>query len=152
MKLIYTLSIIFFICFNSSKNYFNYEKKTSVKLEKMIRITNPKNIFTTLNSTQQINPIFNDEKKSIYLKFKEFELEIYDTEIYNNQRLSLDTILGDTVCLGLMITDSIDNKIIKIKQIYEGKINVFQQLENSLTISDRGPHCDLINWHHYKTA
>lgn len=84
----------------------------------------------------------------IHLKFKEFELVIDSTEVWDEEE-RLKTILLDTAIVYLELGESIEGRKIRINKLYLGNIKVYQRFENSVTIMNEGPHCDLTEWKHY---
>lgn len=61
---------------------------------------------------------------------------------------SLKTVLTEVQVqseLGL----SIENALIKVSSTTLDNIQVEERFETSISISDEGPHCDLVDWKHY---
>lgn len=85
--------------------------------------------------------------KRIEIKFDELvlqmELEVWDA--YGD----LKNIQKDTAKVYLELGDTPEGKKVKIKQSNFKNIEVFQRHENSVTIMNEGPHCDLTEWKHY---
>lgn len=89
----------------------------------------------------------NQLHKKIEIKFKDFsvqmELDVWDEnedlKKTHNGNAKIYVELGDTP----------EGKKVKIKQSKFKKIEVFQRHENSVTIMNEGPHCDLTKWKHY---
>ena len=90
----------------------------------------------------------NHSENDFVLKFNEFELIIDSLEIWDAEN-KLNTIQKDSAIVYLELGETIEGKEIKIIQKKEGAIKVFQRFENSITIMDEGPHCDLTGWEHY---
>jgi len=40
---------------------------------------------------------------------------------------------------------------LKVALQKEGEIKLYQSFENSITIINEGPHCDLVKWKHYNS-
>ena len=84
------------------------------------------------------------------LKFKTFEMSIDSIDIWNDE-VDLKEHNSDTVIVYLDLGSSIEEKKIRIKQLLEGRLRVFQSYENSITIMNEGPHCDMNDWKHYNS-
>lgn len=84
------------------------------------------------------------------LKFKTFEMSIDSIDIWNDE-VDLKLHNSDTVIVYLALGSSVEDKKIRVKQILEGGLRVFQSYENSITIMNEGPHCDLNDWKHYNS-
>ncbi len=85
--------------------------------------------------------------KKLKIKFNDFWFEM-ETEVSDYQG-ELKKIQKDTANIFLGLTESVENKRIKINQVKYKHIAIFQRHENSITVMDSGPHCDLIEWLHY---
>lgn len=59
------------------------------------------------------------------------------------------TVLGDTARVYLDLGDTPENKLFTLKHTEYKEVRIFQRHENSVTISQEGPHCDLFDWKHY---
>lgn len=55
----------------------------------------------------------------------------------------------DTVYVTVELGDSPEGKIISITNKNYKRIGIFQRHENSVTIMNEGPHCDLTEWEHF---
>lgn len=84
----------------------------------------------------------------ILVKFKEFQIEIDSVSIWNEDK-KLNQFQKDTAFVFLDIGETIEGFTAKIKKNKEVNIKVYQRFENSITIMNEGPHCDLIDWKHY---
>ncbi|WP_282135016.1 SH3 domain-containing protein [Seonamhaeicola maritimus] len=92
-------------------------------------------------------------KKRFRVGFENFtvEFENLDAEMIDNPQLSThaSTNLDAIVEMG----ETLENKTIRIRHHSKyKKIEVFQRHENSISISNEGPHCDLTDWKHYYSA
>ena len=86
-------------------------------------------------------------KKRIEIKFPDLSIQM---EIYPEYDEVGDVISqNDTARVYLGLTETPEGKKIKLKHSNFKKIEVFQRYENSITIMDEGPHCDLTEWKHY---
>ena len=100
------------------------------------------------NMLEQVN-----EERFVYcnsnrLEFKEIVLILDDNETWSILK-NLDRDNEDTLIVSLDLGQSIYDQTIEIEQKSEGVVTVYQRYENSITIMDEGPHCDLIDWKHY---
>lgn len=89
----------------------------------------------------------NQLSKRIEIRFQDFSL-LMELEIWDENR-ELKKIQNDTAKVYLEFGETPEGKKIKIKQSKFKKIQVFQRYENSVTIMNEGPHCDLTEWKHY---
>ncbi len=85
---------------------------------------------------------------SLKIQFTDFQIIIDSLEVWDNKG-KLKEIQKDTAIIYLELGASIESKKIRFSQSKFNKIEVYQRFENSITISDEGAHCDLINWKHY---
>ena len=85
---------------------------------------------------------------NIIVKFEDFSLIIENIKAWDENN-ELEKIQNDTVLISLDIGEIITNNLIKIFDSKYDKIKIYQRFENSITINNEGPHCDLINWKHY---
>ena len=103
-----------------------------------------KNIIAEAQETETPDP-------NRVLRFQEFAIKLDSVGIYDDEG-QLSEILGDSVYLYLDIGASIEG----VKLTLEGvsgadNIVVEQCYETSLGVSDEGPHCDLLDWKHYRS-
>ncbi len=83
---------------------------------------------------------------SITLHFKDFSLKICNLICYDK----LDsTIVSDTCGLWSEMGYRIEGQQIFLLQNTLKKISIEQCYETTLSVSNEGPHCDLINWEHF---
>ncbi|SHF05488.1 SH3 domain-containing protein [Psychroflexus salarius] len=85
--------------------------------------------------------------KRIEIKFKDFSLKM-ELEVWDKNE-TLYKVQKDTAKVYVKLGETPEGKKIKIKQSKFKKIEVFQRHENSITIMNEGPHCDLTEWKHY---
>lgn len=85
--------------------------------------------------------------KRIEIKFRDFSLQM-ELEVWDENE-TLKTVHIDTAKVSLELGETPEGKKIKIKQSKYKKIEVFQRHENSISIMDEGPHCDLTEWKHF---
>lgn len=85
--------------------------------------------------------------KRIEIKFEDFSLQI-SLEIWGEKKV-LNKIHTNTAEVGVSLGSRTEGKKVKVKHTKFKKIEVFQRYENSVTIMNQGPHCDLRQWKHY---
>lgn len=92
-------------------------------------------------------------KRHYKIPFKEFTIYVQDFDNYLRLGLSDNLVENDTIRIPLDLGETIQNKTIRIKHHQEFRtIEVFQKHENSITVMNEGPHCDLVNYEHYLSA
>lgn len=88
-----------------------------------------------------------DTDKYAFIKFSDFEIGFYDVEFWapedNPSAPDEDTILID-----LDLASTVEGKPIFIKNTILDDIRIDQQFETSLTMTNEGPHLDLLDWKH----
>ncbi len=84
---------------------------------------------------------------SITLEFTHFDFTIIHHSIYKDRIIDKQT--EDTIQLYLDLGEYLDSAIIEIHHGGLYNIDIYQMYENSLTINNEGPHCDLVDWEHY---
>jgi hypothetical protein len=85
--------------------------------------------------------------KRIEIKFQDFSLQM-ELEVWDENG-ELKKVQNDTAKVYVELGETPQGKKIKIKQSKFKKIEIFQRYENSVTIMNEGPHCDLTEWKHY---
>jgi len=85
--------------------------------------------------------------KRIKIRFQELTLQM-DLEAWDEKE-ELKKIQGNNVQVYLELGETPEGLKVKISDAKFKKIEVFQRHENSVTIMNEGPHCDLIEWQHY---
>ena len=85
--------------------------------------------------------------KRIEIKFQDFSLQM-ELEVWDENG-ELKKVQNDTAKVYVELGETPQGKKIKIKQSKFKKVEVFQRYENSVTIMNEGPHCDLTEWKHY---
>jgi len=128
---IFILLLIFSISCQKTETKNNVDLKNEIK----------KNKVKTSPKTDTLNTI----------NFKDFSLEFEIAELEKDEYYK-DKPKTDSIYLILTdLAETIEGKTIKIdlknKEISDMKIE--QCYETSITISNEGPHCDLIEWKHY---
>ena len=84
------------------------------------------------------------------IKFEDFIIKIENLKLFQQDRLLDRTYLADAE-FSLEIGESVEGKIIKLENSSLTEITIEQAYETSITIMNEGPHCNLINWKHYKS-
>ena len=112
----------------------------------------------------KISTTDNDDSTNIGYVFNGY---LTETELRKRFKISFDTFTltvdsleawasktnKDTVNIDIDLGETIEGKIIRIKHHVDYKnIQLFQRHENSITIMDEGPHCDLTDWKHYYSS
>lgn len=87
-------------------------------------------------------------KERVEIKFNDFILELDNIGLMGDLTV-LSKVQKDTAKVSLDLSGTPENKFLKIIQKKYKKIEVFQRYENSITIMDEGPHCDLTEWKHF---
>ena len=100
-------------------------------------------VFNGYLTPQKIN-------KRLKIHFEDFLFEIEELEIWDEEK-ELNKVQKDSARAFVELGDSPEGKFIRIKQKKYKKVEIFQRFENSITIMDEGPHCDLTEWEHYNS-
>ncbi|MBT8265662.1 MAG: SH3 domain-containing protein [Bacteroidia bacterium] len=91
-------------------------------------------------------------KKPFKIPFKEFTIYIDDLDAFHNEKFR-SVILADTASVGIELGASPENKSLKVQHHQDFKtIEIFQMHENSISIMNEGPHCDLLDYVHYNSS
>ncbi len=93
---------------------------------------------------------FTTKKNIVRLIFKEFAIEIDSLEVWDEEG-NLKKVQKDTARIYLELGETIEGRALKIIQQKEGRIKLYQRFENSVTVMNEGPHCDLTEWKHYNS-
>lgn len=102
-------------------------------------------VFNGFLSAEKLEP------RSI-IEFEPFDIEIHNLQLRPTEK-NYSGIIKDSAYYYVDLGNSPESKFVRIKpnQHYK-KIEVYQAVETSITVSDEGPHCDLVNWKHHKSA
>lgn len=84
---------------------------------------------------------------SLEFTFTDFDFTIYNASFYENR--IINGINKDTVSTYLELGEYLDSATIEIHHGGVHNIEIYQMHENSISIQNEGPHCDLIDWKHY---
>lgn len=103
-------------------------------------------LMLSFNLLAQVNE--GDTAKEIIIRFDNLSLQIDDIDVWDENG-TLKRTHKDTVKIDLDIGELLTgNKISVLNSDYD-QIRIFQKFENSVTIMNEGPHCDLVDWKHY---
>lgn len=88
------------------------------------------------------------DDNDVSIMFPAFTIVMDSTEVWDEQGV-LDNVQGDTAAIYVEFGDHPWDKRVAIFPSIQGEVKVFQRFENSITIMNEGPHCDLIDWKHF---
>lgn len=77
------------------------------------------------------------------------ELEIFFDSLYIWNEGNLSGTDSDTCRIYLELGETIENRTLQIKSKANVKLKFYQRYENSITVMNEGPHCDLTEWKHF---
>ncbi len=97
------------------------------------------------------NKALNNQKNTTKIQFQNFTVFIDSLEAFDENNV-LKQVQKDTAIIYLEFGESIEGKKISIQQSKFSEVDIYQRFENSITVSDEGPHCDLTAWKHYNSA
>ena len=87
-------------------------------------------------------------KESIEVDYKNLNLKIKDIKTVDEFKVK-SFFDSDTISVDVELGDTPEGKTLILKHKDYKRISIFQQFENSISISNEGPHCDLTEWKHY---
>ena len=91
-------------------------------------------------------------KRRYTISFDEFSVS-FDALDASRTESGLGAQANDTITVALDLNETLDKKTIRIKHhVGYRHIEVLQKHENSITIMNEGPHCDLIKWKHFYSS
>lgn len=90
----------------------------------------------------------NKMPKIINVKFPEANVHINNLSIVDDDDVR-HLVNENNLIIGVDLGDSPEKKTIIIKDNKYKNVKILQRYENSITIMNEGPHCDLIDWEHY---
>jgi hypothetical protein len=90
----------------------------------------------------------NKMPKIINVKLPEANIHIKDLTIVDDDAVH-HLIHENNLVIGVDLGHSLENKTITIEDNKYKSVKIIQRYENSITINNEGPHCDLIDWKHY---
>jgi hypothetical protein len=89
-----------------------------------------------------------DEDTIADIKFPQLSVSINRLLVYDEGK-QLNNIQTDTVYLGVELGETIEAQKITVTSELLTNITVEQRYETSVSISEEGPHCDMLDWKHY---
>lgn len=101
------------------------------------------------------NGFLTEEKLNKHFKVSFDEFTVYIEGLYDSQLEKRDDLENkkDSINVFLELGESVLNKKLRVKHHQEFRtIEVFQKHENSITVMNEGPHCDLIDYKHYLSS
>ncbi|WP_282126297.1 hypothetical protein [Marinifilum flexuosum] len=101
-----------------------------------------------LELDKELKQVDTTAKNGISIKFEEFTLLIDDIEVWEEGG-ELNQTHGDTVKVYPEIGEILGGNSMRIITTKYSNIEIFQRFENSITIMNEGPHCDMLEWKHY---
>ena len=145
-NIILIFTIVLFGCGEDKKtSTIKNEQESSTIIEEVDTSITVKEIAEskTKNETQS-----NDNLLKI--SFEEFSIEIDSVEVWDEEG-KLKEQQKDTAKIYLELGETIEGQILKVHEIKKGEIRIYQRFENSVTVMNEGPHCDLTEWKHYNS-
>ena len=145
-NIILIFTIVLFGCGEDKKtSTIKNEQESSTIIEEVDTSITVKEIaeLKTKNETQS-----NDNLLKI--SFEEFSIEIDSVEVWDEEG-KLKEQQKDTAKIYLELGETIEGQILKVHEIKKGEIRIYQRFENSVTVMNEGPHCDLTEWKHYNS-
>ena len=139
-----TLVLIGCIEAKKSSTYPNENKPSTTTEKAETSIVEQRDNLQTLENELLIN------EKLLQIRFGEFTIEIDSLEIWDEQG-KLKEQQKDTAIIQLELGATIEGQKLKVRSIKNGKIRIYQRFENSVTVMNEGPHCDLTEWKHYNS-
>ncbi|WP_370390151.1 SH3 domain-containing protein [uncultured Winogradskyella sp.] len=99
------------------------------------------------------NGFLSPEKLEEPIELRHYGLTMRLKNLKTNDEFKRHTLHDkDTIRINVALGDSPEGKIITINNKGYKHISIFQQFENSVTIMNEGPHCDLTEWKHYYSS
>lgn len=78
-----------------------------------------------------------------------FEITISHNSFYEDR--VVNQIKNDTTLFYLDLAEYLDSATIEIHHDGIHTVDIYQMYQNSITIMNEGPHCDLVDWKHYNS-
>jgi len=104
-------------------------------------------LFTSL-VYPQISAGQENEITSPTIRFAQFSIQFFDVTIWGDSE-KLDNVSSDSLLLYLDLGETVQDLKIKIGDSELTQLRIFQQYETSLSITNEGPHLDLLKWKHF---
>lgn len=130
------------------------DKKTSTNKNEQ----EPSSIIEEVNTSITVNEIAGSKTENepqsndnlLKIRFEEFSIEIDSVKVWDEEG-KLKEQQKDTAKIHLELGQTIEGQILKVNVIKNGEIRIYQRFENSVTVMNEGPHCDLTEWKHYNS-
>jgi hypothetical protein len=90
-------------------------------------------------------------RKGLVLQYDKVTLCFDSIDPYSEQYYRVIDAQNDSVVYYLDLGENIDNQYVKVVADSNYTIQIYQQVEASVTIMNEGPHCDLVDWSHYNS-
>jgi hypothetical protein len=123
-------------------------KKTSEQLVKL----EASDVIDTTEITKEpkltVQKIQLDSSKITHIHISGIDVGFYEVDLWNPEQEVISTDC-DTALVSPDIGSTIQGKLLLINSSGISDLKVEQQYETSITISNEGPHLDLIDWKHY---
>ncbi|WP_088342357.1 hypothetical protein [Robiginitalea sediminis] len=91
---------------------------------------------------------FAQERQGLDLEFPPFTLHFEPVETLETPGKGV--VFQDTARVYLGLGETLEHTRMRFTFKEKGTLQVRQRFENSLTVMDEGPHCDLTEWKHYR--
>lgn len=144
----YTLILLFVLISCNHKTEKN-EKQANRNTESQVIMDLDKSQVDSIPISKNDEVDLN-QTKGLLICFAEFSIYIDNIEYWDEEG-DLKKTQNDSVNVFLDIGEIIGGNSIKITDCKYDQIEIYQKFENSITIMNEGPHCDLINWKHYSS-
>jgi len=82
------------------------------------------------------------------IHFEYFSVEFSDVTIWGDTEV-LENVSADKILLYLELGETVQDLKIKIGDLGLSQLRIYQQYETSLSITNEGPHLDLLKWKHF---
>lgn len=86
--------------------------------------------------------------KSIEADYKDLNIKIKDLKSTDEFKVK-SFFDADTVSVDVELGDTPEGKTLLLKNKNYKRVSIFQRFENSISITNEGPHCDLTEWKHF---
>lgn len=143
MKLIITfflLTIITLACEQPSpKHENNYQSVEIIKTE-AVELEDNKKAAEPTNETI---------RGKLTIEYPFFDFTISHSTLYADGLINQKN--NDTTIIYLDLGEYLDSASIEVHHDGTHTVDIYQMYQNSITIMNEGPHCDLVNWKHYNS-
>lgn len=125
-----------------------YSCKNTPNDNQTVIVNNAVDTSASTASDALINGSAPEYDTSITIVFNEITIRL-SRLIEFNEETSTKTIAGDSCYITSDIGETIFGKQIEVLSTTLEDLKIEQCFETSISISNEGPHCDLLNWKHY---